>query len=524
MGKRDRGGKFDDSEDLGDEEEVPDRGKMEGKRRNTRNTRTSAKAAARTSDADMMQTPTCKEKKSSGCKQRKPNQSKFDNGYIDQFGTPPPARRSKQASAPLPSYGDTVEIPTKYLHFPDGEISDKKRFPTTTVGKPPDQELDMVEVELRVDYRLPSDRKKLALSDNDYVLPPLGEKFADDLDLSCDREDLMAVIDNHLKLRSLVTDKERDPGRTIMIRRNEYKGSRKTTASSDPLEPLPLGPMDSIAEIPLSKFEIHLKPRTPEPIQEVDDSDSSGDDDSEESSDNNSSSVEDDCDKPLSEKDEDGGDDDSSSDNSSSSESDYEEQVGATTGSGSKAGSKVGKGKQRNKKGWIENEIAYQAKYNKWERQARRLEKVYLDVLVLAKPIPIEADGRDSASASNGSAPVSRTSQPLALKTINVILKPPTVKDVSNQSYELTTLEPNVAEFEVSVGNNFKLGHLRQSIIRGAVSHGQYRGLIGCRSSIFYRPKGARTKSVTFLKDTKSLFSIMNGLLEDSDNRTGKRL
>jgi len=138
--------------------------------------------------------------------------------------------------------------------------------------------------------------------------------------------------------------------------------------------------------------------------------------------------------------------------------------------------------------------------------------------------MPVERDGQEGTIPSDGSAPVSRTSKPSALETINVILKPSTVKDISNQSYELTLLEPDVAQFEVSVGNDFKLGHLRQSIIRGAVSHGQYRNLIGCRSSIFYRPKGARTKSVTFLKDTKSLFSIVNSLLEDSEDKTGKRL
>jgi len=133
--------------------------------------------------------------------------------------------------------------------------------------------------------------------------------------------------------------------------------------------------------------------------------------------------------------------------------------------------------------------------------------------------MPVERDGQEGTSPSGESAPVSRTSKPSALETINVILKPSTVKDISNQSYELTLLEPDVAQFEVSVGNDFKLGHLRQSIIRGAVSHGQYRNLIGCRSSIFYRPKGAR-KSVTFLKDTKSLFSIVNSLLEDSEDKT----
>jgi len=191
----------------------------------------------------------------------------------------------------------------------------------------------------------------------------------------------------------------------------------------------------------------------------------------------------------------------SPSDDSSSGGSDYQEEVGPnrSTGSGRRAGSKVGKGKQDDKKSWIEKDLAYQEMYDKWERQPRRL-----DVLVLAKPMPVERDGQEGTSPSGESAPVSRTSKPSALETINVIIKPSTVNDISNQWYEL------VAQFEVSVGNNFKLGHLRKSVIRGAVSHGQYRNLIGCRSSIFYRPKGARTKSVTFLKDTKSLFGIVS--------------
>jgi len=417
MSKRRRGGKF-STDDLVDEEEESDQNEEEDERRSTRSA--TAKAAARTSDTDVTQRDRRaandkKKKKKAGDRKRQKRDkgaSKNGSGVAEsfaaaaaaagdggggggggdddddtgttrtdsQFGGPPPpstpkpSRRLKQPSVTLPSYGETVEITTKYLHFPDGEIAGKKRFPTTTVGKPPDQELDMVEVKLRVDYRLANDKKKLALSDNGYVLPPIGEKFADELDLSSDRGELMAAIDTHLKLRNLVTDNVRDPGRTIMIRRNEYKGSRKTTQNSDPLEPLPLGPFACIGEIPLRKFEIYLKPRTPEPVEEIDDSDSSSDDDDEESSDSedssSSSSSEGSGDKPS--VNEDGsGESESPSDDSSSGGSDYQEEVGPnrSTGSGRRAGSKVGKGKQDDKKSWIEKGLAYQKMYDEWERQ-----------------------------------------------------------------------------------------------------------------------------------------------------------
>jgi len=350
--------------------------------------------------------------------------SDIDGGGDSDGGNSDESERNKSNT----NKSNTITVLAKALIFPNGA-----RVPTSSktvsVLVPSDQDLDSIKVKLRLDYKPKTSKGQNKLTEDDFILPNLGQVFADSLNLDSDLQAVEAEVSKQLLVKNQVLDKVRDPGRYLMMRVGDFVGKRATKAGE--MVPFSLPPGDNLYSLGLRKFKLGV-----------------GD-------------------------------------------------------------------------------------YVTDEDGPRILDYVILDLLAFSKPRPAdpsegdggqpqEEAGQRSSQQSGNTRRISN-SRNTSLEMLSVSLLPPTVKIDSDGTYELAAAQPVVAEFHVSVGDEFRLGHLRAAVIKEAIRRPNYKGKVGQSSSLYYSGS-AKSKQVAQLLNSTDLFSRIKDKDIDCDGVAPIRL